>query len=178
MIIPLETVIVDDRARDGTWCTLPYPGHPNGCPNFPQCCESRPHFNEYQGFDWFAVVYKFDLKAWGDKREETHRRKYEEQNWFLDESDKPSYKPLSERQRRNVLYWQEHKVRKPLRVEAMTICFPLLGDILLDIPEANGVQVFDTMAKHGIVLEAQKPDIVQKIMFVGKRNSTVKETEK
>ena len=67
MIIPLEVVIVDDRARDGTWCAKYYDGHPKGCPNFPKCIKPRPHFNTFQGYDWFAVVEPFDLKTHAKK---------------------------------------------------------------------------------------------------------------
>jgi hypothetical protein len=41
------------------------------------------------------------------------------------------------------------------------------GDIVLDIPEACGINVFETMANVGIVLE-RKPDIVTKVMIVGR----------
>lgn len=156
MIIPLETVVVDDRARDGTWCKMPYPNHPKGCPNFPGCCESRPHFTEYHGFDWIAVVEKFNLKNHAEAMKEKHP------HW-------------TERQCRNLLYWQ-NGVRKRLREKAESIAYPLMGDIILDIPEANGVNIFATMAKHGFVIEPRDPDIVHKIMLVGKRNSTLSTT--
>jgi len=147
MIIPLSTVIYDERARDGTWCMAPYPNHPKGCPNFPECCESRPDFKEFEGYDWFAVIADFDLKAHAEKLKEKH----------------PGW---SERQARCVLYWQ-NSIRKKLREKAQGITYPLMGDILLDIPEACGVNLFATMAKHGIYLKTN-PDLVKKIMLVGK----------
>ena len=163
MIIPLETVLVDERARDGTWCTLPYPGHPKGCPNYPKCCESRPHFNTFDDeLHWYAVVFRFDLKAHAIEMKKRPRK--DKKEW-------------TEAQARCVLYWQEHKVRKPLLEMANKICFPLMGDVLLDIPEANGVQVYSTMGANGFPLNSIKSDIIHKIMFVGKRNSTVKEKE-
>lgn len=158
MIIPLNTVIVDNRARNGTWCKLPYPSHPKGCPNFPECCESRPHFNEYEGFRWYAIVETFNLKVHAEIMKEKHP------HW-------------SERQCRNLLYWQKG-VRSRLKKQAEAIAFPLMGDVILDLPEANGVQVFDTMAKHGFVIERHKPDIIRKVMLVGKRISLLKETSK
>ncbi len=162
MIIPLETVILDERARDGTWCTIPYSGNKNGCPNFPECINARPHFNTYdKDLRWLAVVFPFDLKAHAEEMKKRPRK---------------DGKPWTEAQARCVLYWQEHKVRKPLKAEAMTECFPLMGDVLLDIPEANGVNVFATMGKHGVVLKARNPDIIQKVMLVGKRNSTLSTT--
>lgn len=162
MIIPLETVIIDDRARDGTWCKIPYRSNPKGCPNFKKgCTTSRPHFNNYNGFEWYAVVLRFDLKAHAEEMKKKPRK---------------DGTPWSEAQARCILYWQEHKVRKPLRAMAMELYHPLMGDVLLDIPEANGVQVFDTMAKHGLILERRNPDIIHKVMLVGKRSSESTET--
>jgi hypothetical protein len=149
MNIALETVVVDDRARDGTWCTLPYPGHPHGCPNYPECIESRPHFSEYPILTWTAVVERFDLALHARKMKIKH--------------------PLwSRRQCRNLLYWQGG-VRKRLREKARKIARPVMGDIILEIPEANGVDVYKTMENHGLKLE-RDPDIVHKIMFVGQVN--------
>ena len=158
MIIPLETVIVDDRARDGTWCAKYYDGHPKGCPNFPKCIVPRPHFDTYQGYDWFAIVEPFNLKSHAEKMKAKHP------NW-------------SDRQCRNLLYWQ-NGVRSRLRKKAEKFAIPLMGDIILDIPEANGIQLFDTMEKHGLVLERHKPDMIHKIMLVGKRNSSLTGTTK
>ena len=150
MIIPLETVIIDDRARDGTWCTLPYPNHPRGCPNFQKGCTSRPHFNTYEGYEWVALVVKFDLKDHAERMKKKHP------NW-------------TERQCRNLLYWQP-AVRKALKIKSEELAYPLLGDVILDIPEANGVNVFDTMAKHGLIIE-RNPDIVHKVVLVGMQRS-------
>ena len=158
MIILLETVVIDIRARDGTWCAKYYDGHPKGCPNFPKCKKSRPHFNTFQGYDWYAIVEPFDLKTHAEKMKEKHPK------W-------------SERQCRNLLYWQ-NGVRSRLRKKAEKFAVQLMGDIILDIPEANGVQVFDTMEKHGLVLERKKPNTIHKIMLVGKRTSLSTETPK
>ena len=164
MIIPLETIIIDDRARNGVWCAKRYDGHPRGCPNLHKnCIEARPHFNAYdESLHWYAVVFRFDLKAHAEEMKKRPRK---------------NGKKWTEAQARCVLYWQEHKVRKPLTAMAMEIYHPLMGDVLLDIPEAHGVHIFDTMEKHGLVLEKSKPDIIHKIMFVGKRTSLLTETK-
>jgi hypothetical protein len=91
---------------------------------------------------WVAIIETFDLKAHAEKMKAKHP------HW-------------SERQCRNPLYWQGG-VRKRLREKAEK----LNGDIILDIPEACGVEVFETMKLVGINLE-RKPDIVKKVMFVG-----------
>lgn len=145
-IIPLQDVIFDIRSRNGTWCMLSYPGHPHGCPNFPDCMRERPSFKTYQGYKWYAVLEEFDLTEHAEKMKEKH----------------PGW---SDRQARCVLYWQ-NGVRKRLRDKAKAFCYSK-DDIILDIPEANGVNVFATMAKHGVFLKAN-PDQVIKIMLVGK----------
>lgn len=152
MIVPLTEVIYDLRARDGTWCQAEYPNHKKGCPNFPKCIHDRPDFKSLnpESLHWYAVVEEFDLAAQAVKMKEKHPK------W-------------SERQTRNLLYWQ-NGVRKRLFIKAMKICVPLVGDVLLSIPEANGVNVFATMAKHGVFLKSN-PDQVKKIMLVGKTTS-------
>lgn len=141
-IIPLETVEYDSFAR-GLNCQIPYHGHPKGCPNYPKCIKDRPDFrNIAMNYTWFAVMEVFDLKAHA-------------------ESAKIKHPQWTERQCRNPRHWQGG-VRKRLREKALT----LNGDILLDIPEACGVEVFETMKLHGIEIE-KHPQIVRKIMLVG-----------
>lgn len=146
MIIPLDEIVYDARARDGTWCRMKYPLHPNGCPNFPKCPENRPDFKRLPQMTWYAVVNEFDLRTHAEKMKVKHP------HW-------------SERQCRNVLYWQ-NSVRKRLRDEAAS--FMEEGDILLDIPEASGVHVIETMRRVGIQMQVRRPDLVKKVMLVGK----------
>lgn len=94
-------------------------------------------------YDWYAVIETFDLKHHAEKMKTKHP------HW-------------SERQCRNPLYWQG-AIRANLRNKTI-MC---KGDIVLDIPEACGINVFETMKCVGITLE-KKPDIVRKIMLVGK----------
>lgn len=152
MIIPLTEIVYDSRARDGTWCCMPYPpNHENGCPNFPECIEKRPDFKNLPQRKWSAIVEGFDLKAFADNRKKIA---------------KDQGKTISRWQARNRHFWQK-KVVAHLKKKAEEHCNPVLGDILLDIPEACGVNVFATMAKHGLFLKSD-PDYVYKIMFVGK----------
>jgi hypothetical protein len=145
-IISLETIVYDQRARNGIWCCSPYENHPKGCPNFVKgCTKKRPSFAEIMfEYNWFAVIEIFDLKTHSERMKTKHP------NW-------------TERQCRNPLYWQG-AVRANLRKKALSF----KGDILLDIPEANGINVFETMAKVGIILE-RKPDMVRKIMIIGRK---------
>jgi hypothetical protein len=145
-IIPLKIIHYEPFARDGTWCCTPYPGHPKGCPNFTKgCTRNRPNFVDVAcGYKWFAVIETFDLKAHAEKMKKKH----------------PGW---SDRKCRNLLYWQG-TVRANLR--NTVALFP--GDLLLDIPEACGINVFETMAEIGIILE-RKPDIVRKVMIYGRK---------
>jgi len=148
-VIPLGNIFYNEHARDGTWCCSPYQGHPHGCPNFKKgCTKKRPAFNSLrvEAYDWYAIVQEFDLKT----HSEAMKRKLPD--W-------------SERQCRNPLYWQG-SVRKTLREK----CGKVGGDILLDIPEASGVEVFETMKVVGVIL-SRHPDIVKKVMLVGRLKS-------
>ena len=152
MIIPLTEVSYDPKARDGRWCMLPYPNHPHGCPKFPTCPMGKKDFLDYEGYDWFAVIEEFDLKSHADRMREKHPQ------W-------------TERQCRNLLYWQ-NGVRSRLKKKAEKLAMPFMGDVILDIPEANGVNIFETMANHGVIIERDKPMKIKKIMLVGKPKSS------
>lgn len=146
MILPLDKVEINENARNGGWCKLPYPGHPAGCPNFPKCIDEREDFKDLPTLKWFAIVTEFNLKEHAQRMKEKHPQ------W-------------TEKQCRNVLYWQG-KVRASLKRMSKEFAGP--DDIILDIPEACGVNVFLTMKNHGIELKP-RPDLVRKIMMVGKR---------
>ena len=146
-MIELVEVVYDIKARNGTWCTLAYPNHPKGCPNFPECPESYFDFQDTSKIwtYWYAVVEEFDLLA--------HALKM-----------KSIYPTWTERQCKNLLYWQKG-VRSRLNKKARAVYKK--GDVILEIPEACGVNVFETMAKAGVVID-RYPDIVRKVMLIGK----------
>lgn len=147
MIIHLEKILYDRKACDGTWCKAPYPGHPNGCPNFPDCIKDQKlEFYSPCELDWYAVIEDFDLKTHAQRMKEKHS------DW-------------SDRQCRCVLYWQ-NSVRKILRKKAEELCLKVNGCVITLCPEALGVNVFGTMAKHGLILY-KNPNLVHKIAFVG-----------
>lgn len=137
------TLVIDIRARE--WCRLPYPGHKKGCPNY-HCSPLCPPHVQVVGevFDlsqkhWF-VVEPFNL---GDH---ARRMRAKHPQW-------------TERQCRNCLYWQSG-VRKELRAACE-------GSFYTLTPEAMGVDVFKTAAKHGIVLERNPQETVYKIALTG-----------
>ena len=147
-MILLNEIVYDERARNGIWCKIPYPDHPKGCPNFPHCPEKYRDFKDYMGYKWYAVIEEFDLATHVEKMKEKHP------NW-------------TKRQCRNLLYWQ-NGVRKRLREKAYRNYHPLQGDVLLEIPEACGVNVFETMSKVGVIFQRSEPNYVIKVMLIGK----------
>jgi len=158
LIIELDPkhLVIDERARDGTWCMLPYPRHPRGCPNFfdkVRCPPLAPKLEDIIEPPYKIVLFRFDLKAHAEELKKKPRK---------------DGKPWTEAQARSVLYWQQHKVRKPLRKEAYANCGEV--EMVLEIPEANGMNVYATMANIGIRLRSN-PDIVQKVMLIGKRKT-------
>ena len=152
-IIKLNKVIYNIKAR-GEWCRLPYPGHKEGCPNTDKCIERRQDFHiiELQTqnkIDWYAVLEKFSLKKHAEKMKTKHP------DW-------------TEKQCRNLLYWQGG-VRKRLIKKTFDFANKDTNTvIILDIPEASGVDVFKTMELHGIKLQRKKPSRIIKVMMVGK----------
>ena len=149
MIISLKDIAVDERARDGTWCRLPFPGHPDGCSNFPQCVKERPHIDEYEGYEWYRVVERLDLKAHAEAMKGAHP------DW-------------TESQCRDDQGWQE-EILSRLMEEAEAFTDLSTDDVILDRPEGHGVDMWATMANNGIKLETNEPDIIHKIVLVGKR---------
>lgn len=150
MEIELNEIVYDIRARNGAWCMLPYPGHKKGCPNFPKCPQRYLDFNEIKAKRWIAILVEFDLKRHMELMKNAHP------DW-------------TEQQCRNLLYWQG-KVRAALRKGCLEFSdhnvFGLHRDIILEIPEASGINVFETMAKVGITID-RHPLIVKKVMLVG-----------
>ena len=148
-LIPLNDVICDPRAKNGTWCCHPYPGHPKGCPNFPKGCTRGFDFEEVRNkYQWFAIVEEFDLVNHAGMMKKKH----------------PGW---SDRQCRNPLYWQGG-VRKRLREKAEKPDPKLheWGHMYMPIPGAHGANVFETMAKVGVILE-RKPETVKKVVLIG-----------
>ena len=163
VIIPLNAVYIDERSRDGTWCCAPYPNHPKGCPNFGKRDSCPPRAAKFEDIvdinkPLFAAIVRFDLKEHAQKMFERHKEKHK---------DEESYKSMPRGMQRNVLYWQ-NTVRKQLKRIAYNVKGLLDDYIVLEIPEANGVNVFKTMAAHGLKMKTD-PDIVYKVMLICKK---------
>jgi predicted metal-binding protein len=144
------TLIEDKNVRN--WCRLPYPGHPNGCPNWNQRDECPPKVSLVSDrFDllkdhWFIVV-EFNLAQHRKEMLEKHP------NWSL-------------KQANCCLYWQGG-VRKQLKDLCKLMQEHNNQLIYTLIPEAMGVNVFKTMQKHGIILKRNPSDTLYKIALLG-----------
>jgi hypothetical protein len=154
MIIPLAdgNIILDSRAK-GQWCLLPYPRHPQGCPNFNKkksCPPFSKPFEDLIAPPFLLVIQPFDIDAQAKRMKTIHP------NW-------------TDRQARCLLYWQKSE-RKRLKEEARKFTKSQENDcLLLESPEANGVDIFATCSKVGIILENNPKKTIWKVMIIGKK---------
>ena len=136
----------------GEWCKLPYPDHPQGCPNYGKqahCPPQAPTVAEFIDLSrphWFIIV-PFNLEAHAQRMKAKHPK------W-------------SDRQARCVLYWQ-NTVRKSLRIAINSFTWQHPGTTSTLLPEAMGVNVIATAKKVGIDIEVKPEKIVAKIALVG-----------
>jgi len=140
--------VYDERVR--TYCTLPYPNHPHGCPMYnkrKECPPQAPHFYEY--FDitkpFTFIIVSFNLRNHAEVMKLRHP------HW-------------TEKQCRNPLYWQ-NSIRKVLR----DTCNELRTedeDYTL-IPEAMGIDVIATAKLIDIDIIFPPKVIVKKVAILG-----------
>lgn len=138
-IISVKELIHNKKVQD--WCGLRYPNHPKGCPNYgkhPDCPPNCAYVT--QVFDMEASFYlvhsEFDLASHVERMRKKHP------NW-------------TERQLRNVLYWQKHS--KNQMKERAKKAMQLLGcNAIHTYPEALGVHMYATCLKSGLKLERIK----------------------
>ena len=154
MIIQLspEQLVIEPKAQ-GYWCQLPYPDHPKGCPNFGKkkgCPPQAEIFSENYQPPYYLISETFDIKSHINKMKTLHPQ------W-------------SERQCRNLLYWQK-SVNKKLKENSKQYLSSLNDDSmrLIEIPEATGINIFQTCANAGINLEKLPKHQVTKIMIIAK----------
>lgn len=146
------TPVFDEKTP--TYCTLPYPGHPKGCPMFgtrKECPPEAPHLRDFLDLTYpvIALVCSFDLAGHMRRMKEAHP------HW-------------TERQQRNPLYWQ-NGVRKRLTENCMALCQGDQDYVYTLIPEAMRVNVVETMARVGVQIIFPATDVVHKIAFVGRK---------
>lgn len=158
-----DKLVIDLRTRE--WCKMPYPDHPNGCPNYNKkdtCPPKAPLINEHFDLNqphWFAII-SYNITEHAAILKEKHP------DW-------------SDKQCRCCLYWQ-NTARKQLREiikdflkernfvsNFSEIDFGKLDYTL--IPEAMGVNVFRTCHRIGIHIKKNPIDFVHKVALIGER---------
>jgi len=145
-------LVLNEKARS-EWCLLPYPNHPKGCPNYGKRMSCPPFASPFKDIvqpPYYIIIEEFDIIAHINKMKKRHA------HW-------------TERQCRNLLYWQKGVVKR-LKSKAQLFA-KRLGDefIVLEVPEANGVDVFQTCKNVGIELQFYPQDIIRKVMIVAKK---------
>lgn len=149
-VVAQVEVVVDHSMRGK--CTLSYPGHPNGCPNFGKkdiCPPRAPMIENVLNLAepvWLVAV-PFDLAA--------HVREMGKRH--------PDWTP---RQRANLLYWQG-SVKKRLAEEAKCQAIAKGLRLIIGCPEACGVDMTATCAGAGISLEWPPANTVWKAVLIG-----------
>lgn len=143
-----NNLVVNYLAR--FWCTLPYPDHRHGCPNFskrPSCPPEAPLIRNWlQGCTEVSlVVVEFDLAAHMQKMLIKHPQ------W-------------SERQARCLLYWQP-KVDKELRYWTELVAFTRAEPNWTYCPEAMGLDVISTLQGY-LPITRNPKDTVFKVSMI------------
>lgn len=139
-IMKLEKLIVTPRTK--LWCKAQYPGHPKGCPNYwGRCFEGgRVEITLADRIvdvdkSMYIVYNEFDLAA------HMARMKAKHPTW-------------SERQLRNVYYWQNrsHAQLDRLIEQAIKEIYGKPAGLCTLSGEGNGVNLYATCAAHGLKL--------------------------
>jgi hypothetical protein len=154
MILPLkEKDLVFDKNSIGPWCKLPYPGHPKGCVNFDKRIGCPPKSEFFQNIitaPFFLAAQKFVIASYSEKI------KNKIPNW-------------TDRQASCLKYYQK-SVSKKIKEEAKTFIESKKQNlILIERPEANGIDIFNTCKNIGIFLDRNPKKIMWKIMLIGKK---------
>ena len=135
-------------------CFAPYPNHPKGCPNFGKkkgCPPQAPLVENYLDLSkpTYAIWNIYDFKSHTDKMRAKHP------NW-------------SKRQVDCCLYWQP-TARNSLKEEILIFKkeFPKLT--IIKCPEAQGVNLTDTMKSIGHELEWPPETVTYQIAVAGEK---------
>jgi hypothetical protein len=146
----IVTPVIERRVR--SYCRLPYPGHPRGCPNLGKraiCPPKAPMFDKIidTSKPIYCIYYKFDLKSHVEKMRARHP------DW-------------SDRKIRCCLYWQG-TARKQLKLKCDYFLQDYPDYLILTCPEGNGVDIDATVKQIGIELQWPATDYAYKIALAG-----------
>jgi len=136
----------------GFWCRLPYPGHPDGCPQYgkrPSCPPQAPYIAEFidlQQPHWFLII-EFDFAEYLRYMLRKH----------------PTW---SVRRLRCLLYWQG-SIRKIQYHQISSFQMEYPSTIATLFPEAMGINIFATLINLKISFEKQPQQKVLKVALIG-----------
>jgi len=153
--IKKENIVTAPLKKADSWCALPYPRHPKGCPNYPSCKHSFAHKQRLEDvFDLNYPIYmvwtSFDLKKHASEMKRKHP------DW-------------SKAQCRNLLYWQRGVDKRLSRDISIFIRSHKLKSYQ-SIGEGFGLNVYATCFKSDIYLEKMnRINTVIKLGFLLKR---------
>ncbi len=143
-----DEIVITEKTR--YWCELPYPNHPNGCPNVGDCEATTKYVKDVFDMErniWFVIV-KFDIESFAERMKAKHP------DW-------------TKKQRTCLLYWQG-SVESKLEDEAKKFVNKEGGTMYEMVPEGMGVNVFATMLKLGYPIETGRPEKnIFKVALVG-----------
>lgn len=134
----IKAVQIITNKNTGKWCQIPYPNHPKGCPKYNKdnaCPPIAPFIAEILDLrkSIYIVFSEFNLHAHVEKMRKRHSQ------W-------------SERQLRNVLYWQGTS-RKQLRQRTLKAMSQTNCNVISYCPEGMGVNVYATCRASGLKLQ-------------------------
>jgi hypothetical protein len=115
------------------------------------CPPDAPLFDELVEPPFYLVLQEFDLEKWVKSLKEKHSG-------------------MTEAQCRIPYLWQG-RVRKSLLAEANKFLWSFPRGVILEKPEANGVNCFSTCRLHGVKLEKNPQKIVKIMMIIGRKKT-------
>ena len=151
--LPIKKLFFSKRIQE--YCKLKYTSHKNGCPNYGQRDHCPPKVGLIDSYidinrPMYLVIEEFDLAGHMLKMKTKHP------HW-------------TERQCRNVLYWQKIQ-RKKLKQKVELVMKVLRLDTVSFVPEGMGVQMYRTCLCSGLKLERIKGlKLHRQIAIVGYR---------
>ena len=133
-IIPIKKLVHAPKIK--TWCKLPYPNHPKGCPkNVEECSNGNQYITDILKMNkpMYFVYSEFNLRR--------HMLKM-----------KRKYPHWTKRQCKNVRYWQGTS-RKQLKERTIKALEITNCQWVTYCPEAYGVNVFETAELSKFILD-------------------------
>ncbi len=139
-------------------CVRPYTNHPQGCPNFDKksgCPPSAPTITDTLNLHQpiYAIWNRFDFSEHVERMRKLHPK------W-------------SQRQCECCLYWQG-SARKQLRNIIAGFLAQYRGLVVIACPEAQGVNVTETIRRIGIDLEWPPQNHTYQIVLAGSKGEAV-----